>query len=192
MDEIYTLYLPFSEWYIFKYLKNGSEFSHETITLSLKFSHKHFCAKVCYLKNLCIIHCVKSVHIRSYSGQYFPAFGLNTERYYVSLRIQSKCGKIRTRITPNTDSFYGVVNCYFFNDTRNLKAEFRWGKIILLYYFNFLISIAFYMIFQLQSYKFIGLTWSPQILYISFLMIENKSLKVKMNKSILKKYFWRP
>ena len=30
------------------------------------------------------------------SGPYFPAFGLNTERY-ASLRIQSKCGKIRTR-----------------------------------------------------------------------------------------------
>ena len=27
------------------------------------------------------IHCVKSVHIRSYSGPYFPAFGLNAERY---------------------------------------------------------------------------------------------------------------
>ena len=26
-------------------------------------------------------HCVKSVLIRSYSGPYFPAFGLNTERY---------------------------------------------------------------------------------------------------------------
>ena len=32
-----------------------------------------------------------------FSGPYFPAFGLNTERYGVSLRIQSECGKIRTR-----------------------------------------------------------------------------------------------
>ena len=31
-----------------------------------------------------------------FSGPYFPAFGLNTERYEVSLRIQSECGKIRT------------------------------------------------------------------------------------------------
>ena len=31
------------------------------------------------------------------SGPYFPAFGLNTERYEVSLRIQSECGKIWTR-----------------------------------------------------------------------------------------------
>ena len=28
-----------------------------------------------------IIHCVKSFHVWSYSGSYFPEFGLNTERY---------------------------------------------------------------------------------------------------------------
>ena len=32
-----------------------------------------------------------------FSGPYFPTFGLNTERYQVSLHIQSECGKIRTR-----------------------------------------------------------------------------------------------
>ena len=42
-------------------------------------------------------HCVKSVQIRSFSGPYFPAFGLNTERYNVSVCIQSECGKIQTR-----------------------------------------------------------------------------------------------
>ena len=50
-------------------------------------------------------HCVKSVRIRSYSGPHFPTFGLNTERYSVSLFIQSNCGKMRSRITSNTDSF---------------------------------------------------------------------------------------
>ena len=29
-------------------------------------------------------HCVKRVHIQSYSGLYFPVFRLNTERYWVS------------------------------------------------------------------------------------------------------------
>ena len=33
-------------------------------------------------------HCMKNVHIRSYSGPHFSAFGLHTERYSVSLRIQ--------------------------------------------------------------------------------------------------------
>ena len=55
------------------------------------------------------VHCVKSVRIRSYFGLHFPAFGLNTERYGVPLRIQSKCGKMRTRITPNTDNFHAVI-----------------------------------------------------------------------------------
>ena len=53
-------------------------------------------------------HCVKTVRIRSYSGPYFPAFGLNTERYGLSLRIQSECSKIRTRLTLNTDTFLAV------------------------------------------------------------------------------------
>ena len=55
-----------------------------------------------------ISHCVKIVHIPSFSGPYFPASGINTERYGVSLRIQSESGKIRTRKTPNTDNFHGV------------------------------------------------------------------------------------
>ena len=49
-------------------------------------------------------HCVKSVRIRSYSDPHFPTFGLNAEK----LRIQSKCVEIRTRITPNTDTFQAV------------------------------------------------------------------------------------
>ena len=53
-------------------------------------------------------HYVKSGCVRSYSGQYFRAFGQNTERYFIFLRIQSECRKIRTRITPNTDNFYAV------------------------------------------------------------------------------------
>ena len=55
------------------------------------------------------VHCVKSVCIRSFSGQYFPAFRLNTERHGASLRIQSKCWKIRTRKTPNMDTFHALL-----------------------------------------------------------------------------------
>ena len=42
-------------------------------------------------------------------GHMNDAFGLNTERYLVSLLIQSECRKIRTGITPNTDTFYAVT-----------------------------------------------------------------------------------
>ena len=56
----------------------------------------------------CHKHCVKGANIRSYSGPHFPAFGLNTERYGVSLRIQSEFGKKVTRITLNTYAFHDV------------------------------------------------------------------------------------
>ena len=57
---------------------------------------------------LVINHYLKSARIRGYSGPHFCAFRLNLQRYFVSLRIQSKCEKIRTRITPNMDTFYAV------------------------------------------------------------------------------------
>ena len=44
-------------------------------------------------------HCVENVRIRSFSVPYFPAFGLN---------IQFKCGKILTRKTLNTNTFYAM------------------------------------------------------------------------------------
>ena len=60
------------------------------------------------IKQISHVHSVKSVRIRSYSGLYFPAFGLNMKRYGVFLRIQYECGKIRTRITLNMDTFHAV------------------------------------------------------------------------------------
>ena len=57
-----------------------------------------------------MMHGAKSVRIWSYFGPYFPAFGLNTERYGLSIRIQSKRGKMRTRITLNTDNFHAVLS----------------------------------------------------------------------------------
>ena len=58
---------------------------------------------------------------------HFPTFGLNTERYGVSLRIQSECGKMqgkmRTRITPYTDTFYAVIVAkIFIIDIREAEA----------------------------------------------------------------------
>ena len=54
-------------------------------------------------KNGSAYYCVKSVRIWSFSGPYFPAFGLNKERY-----IPSECGKIRSRKTTNTHIFHAV------------------------------------------------------------------------------------
>ena len=61
---------------------------------------------------------MKSACIWSYSGPHFLVFGLNTERYGVSVRIQSQCGKMWTRITLKvtfTDTFY-AVEVFFFVD----------------------------------------------------------------------------
>ena len=54
-----------------------------------------------------------------FSGPYFPAFGLNTDRYGVSLcngvslRIQSNCGKIRTRKNSLSEHFSRSVSVVF-------------------------------------------------------------------------------
>ena len=111
----------------FLYLENpvlsiGPEISTQLIRanfLDFCFSRRsiNFFTFIFYLNIVDNLHCVKSVHFRSYSGPYFPAFGLNTERYGVSLRIQSVCGKIQTRKTPNRTLFMQCLKCskYFVN-----------------------------------------------------------------------------
>ena len=68
------------------------------------------------LGNIADVSCndalVKSVHIRSFSGSYFSAFGLNAERCGVSLErygIVYKCEKMQTRKIPNMDTSHGVI-----------------------------------------------------------------------------------
>ena len=46
---------------------------------------QHYFNHFCLLPK--ILHCVKYVRIQGYSGRHFPAFGLNTERYFVALYI---------------------------------------------------------------------------------------------------------
>ena len=53
------------------------------------------CCVLCAIRYKQALHRVKSCRIWSFSGPYFPTFGQN---------IQSKCGKIRTRKTLNTDT----------------------------------------------------------------------------------------
>ena len=70
------------------------------------------------------IHYVKSICIRSFSGLYFSAFGLNTESYSSSLCISSECGKIWTRKAPETDTFHAVISSFvlaFFHNELSLS-----------------------------------------------------------------------
>ena len=66
---------------------------------------------------------MKSVPVWSFSGLYFPAFGLNTERCGISLCIQTKCSKIWTRKTPNTDAFQAATSSLNFSLTNELSLQ---------------------------------------------------------------------
>ena len=53
---------------------------------------------------------VNGFRITNNSCPYFPVLGWNTERQSVSLRIQSECWKIQTRITQNPGHFSRSAN----------------------------------------------------------------------------------
>ena len=82
-------------------------------------------------------HYVKSVRIRSFSGPYFAAFGLNTVRCRVSLLIQSKCAKIQARKTSNTDNFH-AVHC----GSRIMFMNTNWFLIFLTKFIDNFIAIT--------------------------------------------------
>ena len=56
---------------------------------------------------------VKCQNTGLFSGPCFPAFGLNEERYSVSLRIQSECGKIWTRKKLRIWTLFTQCMCFF-------------------------------------------------------------------------------
>ena len=55
--------------------------------LNLQIKDENICQS--YTRNFIICHYMKSVRIWSFSGPIFLAFGLNREKYGISLRIQS-------------------------------------------------------------------------------------------------------
>ena len=69
-----------------------------------------------YIEQNYIIRCVKCFCIRSYSSLYFSAFGLNTTKYEVSLRIQSECEKIWTRIIQTLFTQWSCSSIWFTPD----------------------------------------------------------------------------
>ena len=76
--------------------------SGKTLQLKCQFTVKLCCSQKSFKATAVTIY-----YVKSFSGPYFPAFGLNTERYSVSLRNQSECGKIRTRNTCQKNFEYG-------------------------------------------------------------------------------------
>ena len=123
--------------------------------------------------------CVKSVHIRRYSGPHVPAFGLNTERYEVSVSIQSDCGKMRTRITPNTDTFHAVqllgLSVYWQDGGCNQPLQLILILIVPLC-FVILYDLLFFTFFQIFSINVV--TIIDFIFNICFINGGSVSLKV--------------
>ena len=70
-------------------------------------------------------HCAK---YGVFSGPYFPAFGLSTERYGVSFRIQPECGKTRTR----KNSVFGHL--YSFAQNLSSYSFIRENKSLILFF----------------------------------------------------------
>ena len=69
---------------------------------------------------------------RVFSGPYFHAFELNTDRYFLSLRIQSEYGKTQTRKTPYVDTFHSVVGLnqgpsVFKNQSLSSYYKYMWS-----------------------------------------------------------------
>ena len=58
----------------------------------------------------------------------------------VSLRVQSECGKMRTRITPNTDTSYAVRIFDFFKITLDFLSRFN--------FINKLNKVSVFYVFQ--------------------------------------------
>ena len=72
-----------------------------------------------FVISIIMIHCVKNVRIRSYSGPHFFAFGLNTERYSASLPHFPAFSRIRTE--------YGEILRIF---TAFFRIRTKYGEIL--------------------------------------------------------------
>ena len=72
---------------------------------------------MCQIEATFNYHCVKRVRVRSFFWSVF--FRIQTN-YGDIQSIQSECGKIRTRKTPNKDTFHKV---YTFNHNRKTTND---------------------------------------------------------------------
>ena len=81
---------------------------------NLTIFHVELFNQKCLLEGPEYTHCVKSVRIRSYSGPYFPALGLNTDRYEV-------CDDVRIR--ENTDQNNSEYKHFSRSDNHNVDGH---------------------------------------------------------------------
>ena len=115
---------------------------------------------------------MKSVRIRNYSGAHFPAFGLNTDRYSVFLRIQLECGPYSVQMRENAyqnNSEYGYL-------LRSLL------EMVLVLYEYFLLQqsycLSVYLSISLSLSISLYLSFSLVLCHLEFQSIEGEPIKV--------------
>ena len=83
------------------------------ITFSFYSAAKHKILKLTFpWKSWVVTHCVKSVRIWNFLGPYFPAIGINTERFTLQISLFSPNeGKIQTRKIPNRHFLRSGIYC---------------------------------------------------------------------------------
>ena len=100
------------------------------------------------------IHGVKSVRIRSYSGLIS----------LYSVQMLENTGKMRTRITPNTDSFYSVLFSCIVQSLSRFKSFTKISIIIILYIpQRSLVGSIDSCVYSIDSCKtsiLMGITWT--------------------------------
>ena len=101
------------------------------------------------------------------SGPYFSTFGLNTERYFVSLRIQSECGKIRTR----NNSVFG-----HFSRSDSLSLLFLPHPLLLsnMPYIHNLLDVVLMLLFSPKSLLLDMSVWCFLICFSEVLLVSSR------------------
>ena len=127
-------------------------------------------------QKICWDECLKNIRFRSFSGPYFPAFRLNTERHC----IQSDCGKIWTRKSLNTANFHAVDFAPIFFCLFCIKNIFWWYWSTYIYsYFSshyifhyFLSSTA--SVFLVVSFSSFIFSWTQAFLTVLLQWLSRK------------------
>ena len=168
------------------YVKNCHRLANPTPDLKIRF-WAHFCGIIFYKKNAfknfrrqimfdfltfaqCwILHCPKSVRIRSSSGLHFSCIFPHSDWIRLrispySVRMRENTGKMRTRITPNTDSFYSVLFSCIVQSLSRFKSFTKISIIIILYIpQRSLVGSIDSSVYSIDSCKtsiLMGITWT--------------------------------
>ena len=71
-------------------------------------------------------HCVKSVHVQSYSGPYFPAFGLNTDQNNSEYGHFSRREKSKQKYHMEWLNWVTMANVMLLTISTNLQKVSKW------------------------------------------------------------------